>query len=294
MNQVLEVLALAIIFAAPFGEGGRAPAMLCALQALSLGIIFLPLLLPRGGGRAYRWGAAARPLISGLTAALGLCILAALRASYPLGAAFGLLDLAVPAGLFLALLRAPADPRLVARLRTGIALSTLLQAGLALFRWTRAAGLAAGALAAGASFLNPDHLGAFLNLGLILWLSQALEALERGERRRGFVGLLSVALHLFAILVLMSRGALVGLAAALFLLLVSRLRTGSVRGRLVAGLVLGLVLTLGSGMVILRFARGDDPYRYQRLSIWRASIGLLAERPLLGFGPGMFRYEGPR
>ncbi len=293
MNRFLQALAIAIVFVAPFGEGGRAPWNLCVLHSLALGIIVLVALRPFDRAPAPRAGAPGS-LVAGLVAALGLCAVAALRASYPLAAGLGLWDLAVPAGLFLALLRSPADARAVERLRAAVAFSSLLQAVLAMVRWSRAEGLGAGALSAGASFLNPNHLGAFLNLGLVLWLASALDALERQEKRKGIAGLAAAALHFLAILVLMSRGALVGLAAALLLLFVARWKSDPARGRAIAAGAFGLVLLLGGGVVLLRFARSADPYRYHRLQIWQASAGMLAERPLLGYGPGMFRYEGPR
>lgn len=293
MNRILQALIIAIVFVAPFGEGGRAPWSLFVLHSLAIGVIVLIALRPATRATARRAGVAGS-LVRGLAAGLGLSAVAALRASYPLAAGLGLWDLAVPAGLFLALLRSPADARPFERLRAAVAFSSLLQASLAIVRWSRADGLGAGALSAGASFLNPDHLGGFLNLGLVLWLASALDAMERTEKRAITAGLAAAAVHLLAILVLMSRGALVGLAAALVLLFARRWRSGPGWGRVIAAGALGLVLLLGSGMVALRFARSADPYRYHRLQIWRASAGMLAERPLFGYGPGMFPYEGPR
>lgn len=293
MNRFLQALVMAIVFVAPFGEGGRAPWSLFTLHSLVIGVIVVAALRSAKRTPAGRAGIGGLP-VAGLAAGLGLAAVAALRASYPLAAGLGLWDLAVPAGLFLMLLRTPADARSVERLRAAAAFSSLLQAALAIIRWSRAEGLGAGALSAGASFLNPDHLGAFLNLGLVLWLAPALDAMERRERRKVIAGLAAAALHLLAILVLMSRGALVGLAAASLLLFASRWRSGPARGWAIAAGAFALVLLLGSGMIVLRFARSADPYRYHRLQIWRASAGMLAERPFFGYGPGMFRHEGPR
>ena len=56
-----------------------------------------------------------------------------------------------------------------------------------------------------------------------------------------------------------------------------------------------LLLAILSGLAFLwRFERVGDPYRYDRLLIWRADLKAAADHPILGMGPGMFAQRGYR
>src|SRR5436309_8349823 len=56
-----------------------------------------------------------------------------------------------------------------------------------------------------------------------------------------------------------------------------------------------LACALGAaGVLGARFARSEDPHRYARVAIWKATSAMIAERPLLGFGPGMFPHISTR
>src|SRR5207247_1729701 len=60
------------------------------------------------------------------------------------------------------------------------------------------------------------------------------------------------------------------------------------RRRLAIG-VLGAALTAGVAGAAWRFSTSTDPFAFQRLDIWRASLRAVSESPLLGTGPGQFR-----
>ena len=175
-----------------------------------------------------------------------------------------------------------------ARLSAAVVFATSLQAVIALVRRP------VGVLAAAATFLNPDHLAAFLNLGLVLSAGHVVDRLERGRTRAGVIWGLVVLLHAAAVVCLQSRGALLGLSAGLLVLGAARLRSWPRRERLIGAAAAALIVLAGAGLLVERFTRAEDPYRYSRLGIWKATLVMIAERPLLGYGPGMFRHEGPR
>jgi O-antigen ligase/tetratricopeptide (TPR) repeat protein len=284
---VLVLSAAAIVVVSPFGEGGRAPLALFVLQTLSLACVVLAWTSgrPRDPHPARLLADPLRSLAVTTLAGLGLILLSALRASYPLAAALGAWDIVVPFLLFTAAARAVSDDRDLARLGRAVVASTSLQALLALARYP--GGKVAGA---GSSFVNPNHLAAFLNLGLFL----ILVGIQRPAppRVRAAWGALG-AMHVVAIFLLESRGALAAFFVTLIVFGMLRRRALPPRAwRIAVGFF--LVCALGAALVLsTRFSRAVDPYRYTRLSIWKATAGMIAERPLLGFGPGMFPHVSP-
>ncbi len=292
MSGGMRVAAALLILLAPFGEGGRSPGILLTLQILAL-LFATPAtagwLRSRPGPdhaddgpvRLVRW-------LTGLF--LLLAAVAALSAAYPFAAGLALLDLGCAAALFLAALAAPVTGSDLAWLRGATVLSTTLQALLTIERW---AGY--GAKEAGHGFLNPNHLAAFLALGTLLCAAAAAESWRAvGGRRRAALAGAGALLHIAAAVPLASRGGFLGLGAGLLALAAARWGRWDGRTRRLAAAGGILLAVLAAVVLTLRFERGWDPHAFRRLSIWRASLSMLSERPLLGFGPGMFRHEAPR
>jgi O-antigen ligase len=279
--------ACAIVLLAPLGEGGRAPLALFVLHTLSLVCVCLAGAAPRLPGSppaAFSDPLRGVPLLAG--AGIGLALVSALCASYPLAAELGACDLVVPFLLFVSMKRVVPEDRALETLLLVVLASTSVQALLAVARYP-----AGGANAAGAMFLNPNHLAAFLNLGFFLVLVRFLRpARPRARLAWGALALL----HLAAIIVLESRGAF----AALIITLVAFLFLGRQNlPRPLFGIAGGLVVfcALAAALVLsARFSRDIDPYRYTRVSIWRAGATMITDRPLLGFGPGMFPHVSAR
>lgn len=282
MNRASFYLAAVLVLLAPWGEGGRAAWSLLVLHTLA--IVFCIVCAwsassPQGWRLPEHGGA--RLLLGGALIAALAAIASAAGAGYPYAAGLGVIDRWVIVALFVAMvgLRASESDRIT--LRNLVVASTSLQAVVALWR-----SLSGGAAAAGELFLNPNHLAAFLNIGL-LCCAAALSGPSRRPRVATVWGGLTL-LHLAAILRLESRGALLGLLGGGVLLLVVRWRGWNPRARRLAAEVLLLVTLVGGATIVLRFTRAEDPFRYYRVSIWRASLGMIGERPLLGHGPGMF------
>lgn len=288
MSRVARFLVVLMLIAAPFGEGGRAPLSLVGLHTLALGLAFLAawrcLVLEAGRPRGPGSGLLLLPGV-----AFAWSCLAATQAVYPYAAWLGILDRAAAfAALFAAVvfLGSAADLRLI---RNTVVASTAAQSVLALAFATNG-----GPAEAARIFVNRNHLAAYLNIGALLCLAATEEAVRGGLRRRAlaFGGLL--VLHLAALLPLQSRGALLGLALALALLIALRWRRWPAVARASVAAA-ALVALLGGGLLIQRrFAANDDPDRYRRVEIWRATSGMIAARPLLGSGPGSFPHEAAR
>ena len=283
------ILAGLIVLLSPFGEGGRRPDVLAALQLAALSLILLAawsLLAASGGGRPRGRGVGMLVLPAGF---LALALLAALRAGYPYAALLGVMDLLAAVGAVASaalLLGGSAD---LLRLRAVAVASTTLQAGLVLRTL-----LASGMESAGRAFLNRNHLAAFLGIGLALSAVAAEAAARRRSRRAAWGWAFLAAIHLAAMLPLQSRGAALGLAAAAGGFLLVRWRSWSRRARVLA--LCGCAAVLGGCVIFLalRFAAGGDPDRYTRVRIWAAACDMWREHPLLGLGPGMFPHEAVR
>ncbi len=280
-------LAAFVMVAGPFQQGGRLPGMLALLHTAALGLFLL------AGVPAIRAGARPRGRASGaLLPALvlpGLALLSALGAPFPYAAGLGLMDRIAAGGALAAaamLFTLPADLVLLTRI--------LIASGSAQAIVAIAAYPVGGPTAAAVVFLNRNHLGAFLNVALLLALCGLDEALRR--RARGPAGLLIGAgtVILAAILILQSRGALLGLAAGAVLVLARRWRFWRPLPRRVVFALLIAALLAGGVLVARRFASSEDPDRFRRLAIWRASGAMVREHPFLGLGPGQFPHEAPR
>ena len=288
MSRIARILAVLLLIAAPFGEGGRAPLSLVCLHTLALGLALVAAwrCLVMEGGRPAGPGSGLL-LLPG--AAFAWSCLAATQAVYPYAAWLGILDRsAAVAALFAAviLLGNAADLVLI---RNTVVASTAVQSVVALAFATNG-----GPAEAARIFVNRNHLAAYLNIGLLLCVAATEEALRGGPRRRvlAFGGL--VALHLAALLPLQSRGALLGLALALALMIALRWSRWPAAARVSVATAALLALLAGGLLIQRRFEANADPDRYRRLDIWRATTDMIGSRPLLGFGPGSFPHEAPR
>ncbi len=200
MRRLVPLLpAAAIVMLAPFGEGGRAPLALFVLHTLSLACVVLAWTSPRARGPrpAPLLADPLRGLGGVAVAGLGLALLSTLRATYPLAAALAAWDIVVPFLLFGAAALAVSDDRDLGWLVRAVVASTSLQALLAIARYP-----GGGAAVAGSSFVNPNHLAAFLNLGLFLILVGFLRPAP--PRIRAAWGALG-GMHVVAIFLLESR-----------------------------------------------------------------------------------------
>jgi len=133
-RQVLAALTTAIVFFAPFHEGGRDPVGLLVLHTLAILWVLcacvpgtlLPL-RPSGPGHDPL-----RPFVLLSGAALLVVCVSALRAAYPLAACLGTWDIVVPCALFVAAARSPGVDDDQIRLRLVVVASTSVQAVLTL------------------------------------------------------------------------------------------------------------------------------------------------------------------
>ena len=136
------------------------------------------------------------------------------------------------------------------------------------------------------TFLNPNHLGAWLAAAVLLLAGHQLDRSLALRARAGY-GVATV-LALAGILVTGSRGAALGVALGAIALIGLTWSTVSARARrvMLSGVAVA-ILTVAVGVAV-RFRSDDDPYRFHRTRIWRASSRAFIESPLTGTGPGQF------
>lgn len=176
--------------------------------------------------------------------------------------------------------------------------------GIWLVRWIGPALLAAGWFQTGlllfqrfvsddprpaGTFLNPNYLAGWLAATILFcagrWIMDPDSRLTRWCA-------LGTAPLLAGFVLTGSRGALIGIGAGAVLLtaLAWPLLTPARRRGLVALLV---VVGLAGGAALTLRALQPDPFRYQRLRIWQASVMPLLSAPWTGTGPGQFSREAP-
>jgi O-antigen ligase len=267
VTRALGIAILAVLVLATLGEGGARPASLLVTHGLVVALLL---------GAA--WTAPARTLPwSKAPVALFLVFLALVAVNAALSPyAYAALLVLLEIGAFLgvALLAARCGPGFPALASFGLLAAAAAQSLWVVRQWVAGQPRPAG------TFLNPSHLAAWLAAVLLL-------ALGTSAQGRGSLARIALAVPVVvALFVAGSRGALLGLAAGIALLLrEALLARADRRARLAAAAVAFVVVCAVAAGVSLRF-REPDAFRYERLSIWRASLQMTAESPIRGTGPG--------
>jgi O-antigen ligase len=140
---------------------------------------------------------------------------------------------------------------------------------------------------------NPNHLAGFLMMALLMMLAWLGACKSSGERL--IVGCL-IAFCGVGLMMTLSRGAWMGLAAGvLWMGLVRWRRGGNWRRRvlpLVAGVGIALAMVLSSTSATVRvdtLEQGRENLSFAgRMAAWKGVVEMILERPVVGNGPGMF------
>jgi len=310
-------LALAlVVWAAPpalgavewWGRAGLRVGVLTALGAWALAALI--------AGRA---AAPQRRVLLALLVYLGVVVLSAVLSPAPAPSRMAALDAAVAAAAFLV---AGASFRgLAARraLTTGLLIVAAVIGTVGLLealghRWAPAQDVAR----VSSLYFNSNHYSGYLALLLPLTVALALgdpRATRRGRGRAGHAALrlllLALALLLLVNLALsFSWGLLAAGAALVVLCLAWAWRRWGVGAALLGGVLAGLVTVGAVALLVATFprlgggdftARGTDfmqrwvePSARVRVGIARATLGIVADHPWLGSGPGTFVYAFPQ
>jgi O-antigen ligase len=276
--RVSTIGLVVVLLVATLGQGGAEPTSELVWHALVLLLVLIELL--RGPNSAPPTRPAWLPMVL-----LGLYVLVAwvgaFLAPYGYAAWLFLLDVgAFGVVLWLSARRGRSFPERIVLplLAAGAAQSVLFLIQRFALDAPRPAG----------TFLNPNHLAAWLVAILLLtWTGPLIRRRLEAARQWQLPGLSAPVL--VALVLLGSRGALLGLFAGCCagLVLAWPGMSRSWRRATVAAAVL-IVLVPAAGVAFRQ--RHADPFRYQRLSIWRASLRVTADRPWTGSGPRQFSY----
>jgi len=289
MSTLAFCIASVLLLVTPFGEGGRRPDVLAAVQTLSFALASLAAIVTLGRSGPARPRGRGTWLLALALAIPAFSLLSAAAAAFPYSAFLGVMDRLATLLLFVAAAALLNEEESLRRLRAAVVAATSIQALFAI-----AGAFQAGPAGAAHIFLNRSQLGAYLCLGLFLASAAAIGAVRRRDPGAAALWSGAVLLHLAALPPLQSRGVLVALVCGGALLTAVSWRDLPKSGRAILAIVLLLTLSAGGLMVARRFAENDDPDRFTRVSIWRASLSMALEHPVLGLGPGQFTHEAPR
>jgi len=270
-RNLLAAGLVALAAAATAFEGGGSPDGILLVHGLLVTVVGLALLVPRQEAA----GLAPVPA-AGLAAFSAALLASAWQAPYGFAALLVVQDVAV--GLAVVLLAAREREAAGAPpVRLALLAVASLQGALALGQWIAGSPRAAG------SFLNPNHLGAWVAAVLLGALPPLLGA-------QGSIRTMALTLALPAVGALLatrSRGAVVGALTGLAVLLLLRWKglSSRARGTALAGATVAALLALA---LLVSRSKEDDPYRWTRTRIWAASLSISAGAPWLGCGPGQF------
>jgi O-antigen ligase len=145
----------------------------------------------------------------------------------------------------------------------------------------------------GFSLINGDYFGTYLLIGVAASLAAAIYALSPKWR---FVSAVAAGLLIFGIIRTASRGATLA-AMAMFIIAAIRARERIPRQVWLVIALGGLLLAVAfSPDLISKFLdhNQSDPYNYARIWIWKSSLQVIAQTPLLGVGFGQFVHISKR
>jgi len=136
-------------------------------------------------------------------------------------------------------------------------------------------------------YTSPNNAGLYLARA---WPLVATAALWSKTRKMRTIGLLAVVVVMLGLVLTFSRGALVlGIPAAILVmgwLAGGRYRVGAIAIVLLGALALIPLMSVPRFASMLDLTQGST---FFRIELWRSSLTMLREHPLLGVGPGNFR-----
>lgn len=266
-----------VLAVATLGDGGMSPYGQLAQHLLLAVAVVVRLLRGPGGSAPDAPPARAWLLFAGLVA------VGALAAPYAYAAWLVLVELIACGALAWLAASEPAATRTALRGVIGV---TAFAHGL-----TAVVEKLGGASRPASTFLNPNHLAAWLGAAAV-FLAAVLA--DRGASRAVRWGCgASIGAAVAGIFVTGSRGALLGMAVGGAVLIAASRHELSARGRrAMTAAIVGVVVVAAVGVTV-RFEAGSDPYSFHRTRIWGASVAAFAQSPWLGTGPGQFAAAAP-
>ena len=268
----------ALLVLATLGQGGADPTSQLAWHAAVLALVLVELM--RGPSNAPRSRPAWLPLVF-----LGLYLLVAWVGAFfaPYGFAAWLFLLDLGSFAVVVWLAARRGPSFLDRLALPLLAAASLQSV-----WFLIQRFALDQARPAGSFLNPNHLAAWLVAILLLtWSGPLLRRRIEVPRAWLFLGMNVPVLAALALIG--SRGAILGMLVGCCALVVLAWH-GITRPWRRAAVVVAVLVVLVPVVGVAVRQRHADPFRYQRASIWRASMQVVTENPWSGSGPRQFAY----
>ena len=282
LETALLTLVLALLLGAPFGEGSATPRALFIAQSTIFIVLLLAMTLP---SRRIRTGEPSARLLLAFAGFVALACVSACGTAYPYASFLRILDLFLYLALVLVLLLREWNDERKRLLVDGLLAAASLQALIVLLAAVRGV---LGSQLANFGLLNPNHEAAFLLLALFVALPTLAEPGAHPLARPARV--MGILLCAGALPLLGSRGALLGLLTGAGVMLSGGWGGRSGRAKLMGTAGVGLAVLMAGAGLAHRFGIAEDPYRYERIGIWRADLRCFAAHPLLGIGPGLFRH----
>ena len=278
-GRVAVLLCALVLLLLPWQEAGDQRTLPDLVQLLVLAaVLLLPIAArpPLPGGIGIGW----------IVAVMAWGAAGVLRPGYRFSAGLEVWALGIAAIWFVALAHSPVIAHIRHRLAGALVAGAVVQAGWAL--------VLAGPGRASGTFVNRNFLAAYMNIALAVALAQAIA--RRGKAR--VVAIAAALLIALAVLWTASRGGVIGLVALLIVLIPYRrvldLNSSAPRRAMALALAAILLAVLSIAIVVGVRSGEHDPYRYERRSIWEASLSAASERPWIGLGPGQLRWVAPK
>ncbi len=145
----------------------------------------------------------------------------------------------------------------------------------------------------GFSLINGDYFATYLLIGFAVSIGAAIFAINRPCR---ILSSMAAGLFMFGIIRTASRGAVLASIAICTIAAIRARERISRQVWLAIALVGLLAAVIFSPPLIFKFLdrNQSDPYNYARIFIWKSSLQVIAQKPLLGTGFGQFIHVSKR
>jgi tetratricopeptide (TPR) repeat protein len=270
----------------PLWEGGATPFGIFLTQSLVFALLAWALVsgLRKGSvALASGWESVAA------LALLAVCLLSFLRVDYLFGSFLAIWDLVVAIALAGAMaLWTTAARGTRGESSAGAVWAAVLAASCAAQAVTALVQAAPANMTPSGAFANANQLAAYLDLGAFVALGRGADLIRTRRWTAAGAYFVAAGACIAALVRVGARGALAALLAVSAFWIAMSIPRARRRLRIALFGALAVLAVVAVAAVAIRFERTGDPYRFERIGIWRASLRAGLDHPLLGMGPGMF------
>ena len=287
---------IAVLILSPIMRGAVDPISICLFAAVLITSLFLFLFKAiQDEGQAIKFSGLEPPLLCLFLLGILSCFSSAYPEQTERELGFFLLCIA----LFFLVQKFFSDRNRVIIFSFAVVASGIVLSLFGLFKYTIAMGTPVWEEGLSSTYVNRNHFAGFLELCLPLALGLILYVTDKGKKAILSYG---IALMVIALILSLSRGGWIGSVLSLFFMAFLAKKRGLLSKRMwvlsTVVFILFCTFLVGLNSISARLSTFGqflkDPINFEtRLRVWRGTLQIIQNHPLLGTGLGTFAYSFP-